>query len=175
MQAKKRFNPTEHNTRGEPLIRTSNTTTYTPMHFGGPYKNNGENAQRRPRQHWPKPQAEARQITDDVFWELIRDCRWANKSDGVQGTVSHIKRLSVGQYDQFIQHYEKYYDSLKTVLDKDRVFIIRGITEQLKIREIISHIIGLGREQYTTIVTGELAFMDFFIDGDQCVSLDALL
>lgn len=174
MQAKKRFEPAKHTTRGVRLISTTNLTTNI-IPFGPYMERRGGVPPPWQREPNAPPPTDTRQITDDVFWELIRDCRWANKSDGVQGSVSHIKRLSTGQYDQFIQQYEKYYDGLKTVLDNARVFMIRGITDQLKIRGIVSHIIGLGREQYTTIVTGELAFMDFFIDGDQCVSLDALL
>jgi hypothetical protein len=74
-----------------------------------------------------------------------------------------------------MEHYDKIYDGLKNILDASRIFAIRGIRDTLEIRKIVSHVIGLGKESYMTIMTGENTFVEYFIDADQCISLDALL
>lgn len=175
--AHKIFNPLEHGSvLAEPLIQTSNNIQYKSLVPYAP----ADAAKQPPRvgqgaRADPPPAPLLAAIDEDAFWELITRCQWANKDDGRRGSVAHIKQLPSNKYAQFMAQYDRIYDGLKNVLDVARVFTIREITSQLEIRKIVSHVIGLGRESYMTIMTGENTFIEYFIDNDQCISLDALI
>lgn len=154
-----------------------------PGHWARNVQNGAQHAPPAQNRPWQRqggardvaPAADAKPMTEDDFWGLIGQCHWANKDDGRMGSVGHIKKLSQEKYGQFMEHYDRIYDGLKVILDASRVFAIRGITNNLEIRKVVSHVIGLGKESYMTIMTGENTFVEYFIDAGQCVSLDALL
>lgn len=174
-KAEKVFDPTAHTVR--PCAQLMPVKTEVKRRYIKPYV--GVDAV-GPRPTGPKPVNQPppqtiQHITEDVFWQIIDNVHWRNKDDGGAGSVSHIKKLHPNSFNQFVDHYERIYDGLKTVIDAARILEVRGITNPLEIRKIVSHIIGLGHATYMTILTGEMTFLEYFIDADQCVSLDALI
>lgn len=178
-RAKKQFNPTEFNTFTTAVfdknskIRNDVLGVYALQPLPVDLRIRAPHPRIPPAANNGAEQRAEQNIDEDAFWRLIGECGWTNKGDGRRGTTAHIKALKSAQYDQFMRQYDRLYDGLKKILDNERILLMRGITDPLEVRKIVSHVIALGKESYYTIIAGEMTFIEYFIDSDQCVSFDA--
>lgn len=110
---------------------------------------------------------------DTSFWESIRDLQWRNKSDGPADmyAVNKLIRLWKTTGYPIVAIYHQYYDNMLESVIK-RGLVASDDFEKQSL--VVSHAIGLGRDQYNTLLC-EDALFEFLIEADECQDLDSLL
>jgi hypothetical protein len=111
------------------------------------------------------------------FWEIIGRLQWHNASDGAipRGNVDAVFRgLSAVDALTFKTEYENIFNGAMDFLNADGMFDRNGANGHADRAKIVSHIIALGEDQYTTLV-GDPAILQFLVEAGECQSLNALL
>ena len=116
-------------------------------------------------------------VITDVFWTIIESIHWRNMSDGginARATLAIINKLTELDRRIFKVKYTEFYNMMKNRLDIDDMFTRNGIITQFEIAKIVSHVIALGRDIFTTLFE-DLAFFQFLIETGECQSFDSCL
>jgi hypothetical protein len=111
------------------------------------------------------------------FWQTINRFQWHNLSDGAidAATVTApLNNLNAADRLAFKLEYENVFNGAIEFLRADGMFERNGAASHAEQARIVSHIIALGEDQYTTLI-GDPAFLQFLVEAGECQSLNALL
>jgi hypothetical protein len=111
------------------------------------------------------------------FWDIIKSFNWHNATDGLipHGNIHRVfGGLTEVDTEIFRLEYQNLFDNTIEYLRADGMFDRNGAATMEAQSKIVSHIIALGEDQYTTLV-GDLAILQFLIEAGECQSLNALL
>lgn len=107
----------------------------------------------------------------DWFWQIIRSFDWPNKSHQVNTIVSHLPDI---RRQKFKEIYSALCRDMDARFEAFGLFRANNINIPAMRAKVVSHCIALGRDQYESILDGP-EFAQYFIDENECVSLDDLL
>lgn len=129
----------------------------------------------------PMPQMDTNASKDiegsdiEVFWHVISQNRWVNRSDGTP-PVNEIKRrisnLSDNNSRSFIKEYEDILTTTRLVFAD--LYLKHNVRDEESQKKIASHVIALGQDQYQTFMDS-LDLVEFFIMAGECISFDAVV
>jgi hypothetical protein len=111
------------------------------------------------------------------FWQIIAQLNWHNLSDGrigVDVVTKLVRGLSAIDRAIFAREYTSIYTGAVQVLEADGMFDRNGAGSHSKRAEIVSHVIALGEDQYTTLIS-DLGILQFLVETGECQSLNSLL
>jgi hypothetical protein len=106
----------------------------------------------------------------EVFWTTITGMNWKNKGER---RMTNIPALNGNTRTIFRAVYKTIYKTTLEMLEADGMFGRNNISPQDK-HVIVSHIIGLGRDPHSTLMS-DMEFLQILVTSDECQSLDALL
>jgi hypothetical protein len=112
-----------------------------------------------------------------MFWAVIARLNWHNASDGAMpaGPVGALfNGLSARDALIFKREYENMFNGAIEFLRADGMFDRNGAVEYRAQAKIVSHIIALGEDQYTTLISDPM-ILQFLIEAGECQSLNDLL
>jgi hypothetical protein len=95
---------------------------------------------------------------------------WKNKGER---RMTNIPALNGNTRTIFRAVYKTIYKTTLEMLEADGMFGRNNISPQDK-HVIVSHIIGLGRDPHSTLMS-DMEFLQILVTSDECQSLDALL
>ncbi len=111
------------------------------------------------------------------FWEIIAKLHWHNSSDGIIGKVTVdavLNSLSAVDLKIFALEYNALFAGAIDFL-RDNGMFVRNRAETMEAQSrIVSNVIALGEEQYTTLI-GDPEILQFLIEAGECQSLNTLL
>lgn len=115
---------------------------------------------------------------EEIFWNMINDLRWMNKSDGVvqPDDVKKVMlkwqpfqlRIFKTKYSYYFHTMYKHLINVQIIDDKNEIDLSTEITKN------ISHIIALGYRTWMVVYI-DPSFYYFFIENNECQSLNDLL
>lgn len=124
-----------------------------------------------------EPELDLTGDNEEVFWKMIDKFNWHNISDGLvnNANVQHtISKYTLNQRNLFKEYYNNLFGILKEKLELDAMFARNNIVDDTEKAKIISHIIGLGHDQFNTL-SDDMEILQFLISMNECQSLHDLL
>jgi hypothetical protein len=125
-----------------------------------------------PRMAIPAVEAEPEDEIDDLtdgqkenrFWDIIKRFNWRNATDqrmnfgATERTFNNFSKLDK---DVFRELYQAKYNQMREVM-RDAI-AAAGADE----KQVVSHLIAMGRETYTTVIDSPM-LGDFFMNSGEC-------